>query len=131
VGVQYRERLGTIADIKAKLQELGVGRFIHIAFVERLNLTMRQGVSALIRHTWARAESVNELALRLEWWRAYCHFVRYHQALRVELAQPLERGSRRLPRRYRSQTPAMAARVTHHRWTVQELLLFPLPSTTD
>jgi IS1 family transposase len=131
VGVQYRERLGTIADIKAKLQELGVGRFIHTAFVERLNLTMRQGVSALIRRTWARAESANELVLRLEWWRAYYHFVRYHQALRVELAQPLERGGRRLPQRYRSQTPAMAAGVTHHRWTVQELLLFPLPPGMD
>jgi hypothetical protein len=29
VGVAYRERLGAIADIKAKLHELGVGRFIH------------------------------------------------------------------------------------------------------
>ncbi len=131
VGVVYRERLGAIADIKAKLHELGVGRFIHTAFVERLNLTMRQGVSALIRRTWARAESAAELALRLEWWRAYYHFVRYHQALRVALAQPLERGGRRLPQRYRSQTPAMAAGVTHHRWTVQELLLFPLPSGMD
>ena len=62
------------------------------AFVERLNLTMRQGVSALIRRTWARAESASELALRLEWWRAHYHFVRYHQALQVTLAQPLEWG---------------------------------------
>jgi len=109
VGVEYRERLGAIADIKAKLHDLGVGRFIHTAFVERLNLTMRQRVSALIRRTWARAESAPELALHLEWWRAYYHFVRYHQALRVALAQPLERGGRRLPQRYRSQTPATPA----------------------
>jgi IS1 family transposase len=131
VGVEYRERVGAIADIKAKLHELGVGRFIHTAFVERLNLTMRQGVSSLIRRTWARAESTAELALRLEWWRAYYHFVRHHQALRVALDEPLERGGRRLPQRYRSRTPAMAAGVTHHRWTVQELLLFPLPPGMD
>jgi transposase InsO family protein len=99
--------------------------------VERLNLTMRHGVSALVRRTWARAESAPELALHLEWWRAYYHFVRYHQALRVALDEPLERGGRRLPQRYRSRTPAMAAGVTHHRWTVQELLLFPLPPGMD
>jgi hypothetical protein len=29
--------VGALADIKAKLHELGVGRFIHTAFVERLN----------------------------------------------------------------------------------------------
>jgi IS1 family transposase len=129
VGVEYRERLGAIADIKVKLHELGVGRFIHTAFVERLNLTMRQGVSALIRRTWARAESAPELALHLEWWRAYYHFVRNHQALRVALDKPLERGGRRLPQRYRSRTPAMAAGVTHHRWTVQELLYCSVTSS--
>ena len=66
---------------------------------------MCQEVSALIGRTWARAESAAELALCLEWWRAYYHFVRYHQAVRVTLAEPLERGGRRLPQRYRSQTP--------------------------
>jgi hypothetical protein len=70
---------------------------------------MRQGVSVLIRRTWARAESAVELASRLEWWRAYYYFVRYHHALRVTLAQPLERGSKRPPQRYRSQTPATLA----------------------
>jgi hypothetical protein len=70
---------------------------------------MRQGVSALIRRTWARAESADELSLRLEWWRAYYHFVRYHQALRVALDEPLERGGSRLPQRYRSRTPATLA----------------------
>jgi hypothetical protein len=70
---------------------------------------MRQGVSSLIRRTWARAESTAELALRLEWWRAYYHFVRYHQALRVALDEPLERGGSRLPQRYRSRTPATLA----------------------
>ncbi len=109
VEVVYRERLGAIADIKAKLHELGAGRFIHTAFVERLNLTMRQGVSALIRRTWARAESAAELTSRLEWWRAYYHFVRYHQALRETLARLLERGGRRFPQRYRSRTPATLA----------------------
>jgi hypothetical protein len=53
----------------------------------------------------------------------------------VTLAQPLERSGRRLPQRYRLQIPAtlalarkcgVAAGVTYRRWTVRELLLFPL-----
>lgn len=53
---------------------------------------MRQRVAALSRHTWGRAQSAAELALRLESWRSYYCFLRYHQALRMELAQPIERG---------------------------------------
>ncbi len=36
-------------------------------------------------------------------------------------------GEVHLPRRYRQRTPAMAAGLTRWRWTVRELLLFPLP----
>ena len=60
--------------------------------------------------------------------RSDYHFVRPHASLRVVLAQPIERGGRRQPQRYRQRTPAMAAGVTSQRWTVRELLLFPLPS---
>ena len=67
------------------------------------------------------------LVAHLEWWRAYYHFVRLHAALRVPLAQPIEHG-RRVPRRYRQRTPAMAAGVTQRRWTVRELLLVPVSS---
>jgi hypothetical protein len=45
----------------------------------------------------------------------------------VELAQPIARKGRQIPKRYRSRTPAMAAGVTHHRWSVTEFLSFPLP----
>ena len=55
------------------------------------------------------------------------HFVRPHESLRVLLAQPIERGDKRLPQRYRQRTAAMAAGLTYRRWTVQELLALPLP----
>src|SRR5262245_21029523 len=59
--------------------------------------------------------------------RGYYHFVRLHESLRVVLAQPIDRGGRRQPQRYRQRTPAMAAGLTGRRWTVQELLMVPLP----
>jgi IS1 family transposase len=120
-------RCGTFADLRTALVKLGLSGRLNTAFVERVNLTIRQGIAALARRTWATAQTVPSLGSHLEWWRAYYHFVRPHASLRVALARPIERGGRRMPRRYRQRTPAMAAGLTSWRWTVQELLLLPLP----
>ncbi len=93
-----------------------------------MNLTLRHGVAALTRRTWATAQQAPHLVAQLEWWRAYYHFVRTHRALRVALAQPMARDGRWGARRYRQCTPAMAAGLTGRQWTVRELLLLPLPS---
>ena len=121
-------RCGTAEHLRAALTKLGLSGRVNTAFVERVNLTIRQGVAALARRTWATAQTAPALLANLEWWRSYYHFVRPHASLRVPLLQPIERGGRRLPQRYRQRTPAMAAGLTHRRWTVRELLLVPLPS---
>jgi transposase InsO family protein len=59
--------------------------------VERVNLTIRQGVAALARWTWATAQAAPALLAQLDWWRGYYHFVRPHASLRVPLAAPIER----------------------------------------
>jgi IS1 family transposase len=120
-------RSGTFEQLRARLCTLGLSGRLNTAFVERVNLTLRQGVAALARRTWATAQTAPALLAQLEWWRGYYHFVRPHASLRVPLAQPIERGGRRMPQRYRQQTPAMAAGLTSWRWTVRELLLVPLP----
>ena len=109
------------------MKALGLSRKINTAFIERLNLTLRQGASFLARRTWGRAQSTPELEVALEWWRGYYHFVRYHESLGVKLSQPLARKGKQTPRRYRRRTPAMAAGFTLHSWTVFELLSFPSP----
>jgi IS1 family transposase len=127
VRIAYRMQSGTLEQLKARLQALGLSGKINTAFVERLNLTLRQAIAPLIRRTWGTAQTLLGLELHVEWWRAYYHFVRPHQSLRVPLAQPIARSGRQLPTRYRSRTPAMAAGITRHRWSVTELLRFPLP----
>ena len=127
VRVTHVMRCGTLEDLRAALRTLGLSGRLNTAFVERANLTIRQGVAALARRTWATAQVAPSLFAHLAWWRSYYHFVRPHASLRVPLAQPVERGGRRLPRRYKQRTPAMAAGLTSWRWTVHELLLFPLP----
>jgi IS1 family transposase len=120
-------RCGTRAALRAALTGLGLSGRLNTAFVERLNLTVRQSVAALVRRTWSTAQEAPHLLLHLEWWRAYYHFVRSHEALRVELGQPHERGGKRLRQRYRQRTPAMAAGVVSQRWSARDLLTLPLP----
>ena len=127
VRVTHVMRLGTGAALKVALQGLGFSGRLNTAFIERVNLTVRQGVSALARRTWATAQKSSHLLAHVEWWRAYYHFVRPHRALRVALVQPRVRGGKLVAQRYRQRTPAMAAGRTNRRWTTREVLSCPLP----
>jgi IS1 family transposase len=120
-------RLGTQADLTVALQGMGFSGRLNTAFIERVNLTVRHAIAALARRTWATAQQSPHLLAHLEWWRAYYHFVRQHEALRVALMQPRERGGKRLAQRYRQRTPAMAAGRTNRQWTAREVLSCPLP----
>ncbi len=83
VRVAHVMRLGTETDLTIALQGLGFSGRVNTAFIERVNLTVRHGVAALARRTWATAQQSPQLLAHLEWWRAYYHFVRPHEALRV------------------------------------------------
>ena len=130
VRVTHVMRLGTEDALKVALQGMGFSGRLNTAFIERVNLTVRHGVAALARRTWATAQQTPQLFASLEWWRAYYHFVRPHEALRVALTQPRERGGNRLTQRYRQRTPAMAAGRTKRRWTTREVLSCPLPKVS-
>lgn len=112
---------------RQRLRGAGLSGKINTAFVERLNLTIRQCISKLTRRTWGPARFSPELMDHLEWWRSYYHFVRYHESLAEVLEKPYRRKGKQHPRRYRYRTPAMAAGLTDRRWTVKELLHYPLP----
>ena len=130
VRVRHVMRLGTQADLAVTLQAMGFSERLNTAFIERANLTIRHGVAALARRTWAMSQQAPQLLAHLEWWRAYYHFVHPHKALRVALMQPCERGGRLLAQRNRQRTPAMAAGRTKRRWTAREVLSCPLPKVS-
>jgi hypothetical protein len=127
VRVTHVMRLGTDAALKVALQGLGLSGRLNTACIERVNLTVRHGVAALARRTWATGKPAPQLLAHLEWWRAYSHFVRPHASLRVALVQPRERGGKLVAQRFRQRTPAMAAGRTNRRWTAREVLCYPLP----
>jgi IS1 family transposase len=71
VRVTHVMRLGTEDSLKVTLQRLGYSGRLNTAFIERVNLTVRQGVAALARRTWATSQQAPQLLAHLEWWRAY------------------------------------------------------------
>jgi IS1 family transposase len=116
--------LGSAEAYRQALLEHGFSGRIQTAFVERLNLIIRRSIAGLARRSWSLTHSLSELTWHFEWWRAYYHFARPHASLRQRLeSQPTQRTRQR----YRMRTPAQAAALTDHRWTVQELLTCPAP----
>ena len=94
---------------------------INTSLIERLNLTLRRENAALQRKTLSFAKDENELRAHLALQVAYYHFVRPHLSLRERLdKQPQEKATRR----WRKRTPAMAAQLTDHVWSLRELLTF-------
>jgi hypothetical protein len=67
IRVTHVMRLGTSVDLKAALQGLGFSGRLNTAFIERVNLTVRHGVAALARRTWATAQQPPQLLAHLEW----------------------------------------------------------------
>jgi transposase-like protein len=113
-----RTVIGQPRALVQRLVECGLSGRIQTAFIERVNLTLRRGVSLLARRTWSLAQSEAHLLRHVQWWQAYYHLVRTHQALALPLPG--------LTQRCRQRTPAMALGLTDHVWTVGEFLRTPL-----
>ncbi len=70
VRVRHVMRLGTQIDLSVALQGMGFSGRLNTAFIERAPLTIRHGIAALARRTWATAQQSPHLLTHLEWWRA-------------------------------------------------------------
>ena len=60
---------GSFEVLAHRLKAVGLSGRLNTAFVERLNLTLRQGVALLTRRTWGAAQQTSELTLQVAWWR--------------------------------------------------------------
>jgi hypothetical protein len=86
----------------------------HTAYVERTNLTTRHMNGRLVRKTLGFSKKRATLKAACIWEDVVYNFARQVKTLRVEVND----GHRRwLPR-----SPAMAAGITDHIWTIEELL---------
>lgn len=94
---------------------------INTSYVERDNLTSRQSNGRLVRKTLSHSKKDYYLQRHLDLEDAVFNFARPHRSLRVALPEPIQ------SRKWEQRTPAMAAGLTDHVWTLEELLSYRVP----
>jgi transposase-like protein len=119
-GVRRRIVQGSQAAITAVLEATGSGTVINTAYIERLNATFRSALACLVRR--GRAIAHTETVLNAGMWLVGVsyNFCWYHDSLR-------ERAPCGAPLKWDERTPAMAAGLTDHQWTMGELLAYQVP----
>jgi hypothetical protein len=125
VGVQHRVVFGTMERVKQVLA--ACGRQINTAFVERLNLDIRQRVATVGRRVNTLCKGEDGLQHQLAVFQTYHNFVLPHASLRQPLLVPEPTNGRGSAKQWRPCTPAMAAGLTDHVWSLTEVLCYRVP----
>ncbi len=120
VNVTRHIKRGSAKAIAAVLAATHSGTQINTAYVERLNATLRSCLVTLVRRGRAIAHKDGVLAAGMYLVGCAYNFCWYHDSLRVAA---LEEASHK----WQERTPAMAAGLTDHRWTMLELLSHKMP----
>jgi IS1 family transposase len=125
VRVSHRVVFGTLEAVQQVLSTCGWQ--IQTAFVERLNLSLRQRVAAIGRRSATPCKRQEGLSHQLALFQGYHNFVLPHASLRQALAEPLPTNGTGSARVWRPRTPAMAAGLTDHAGSLKEVLLYRVP----
>jgi hypothetical protein len=115
MSVERRVVRGPKKAIAAGLAATHTGTGINPADIERRNATFRASLAPLVRR--GRALAHTEAVLSAGLWLVGCpyHFCWLHESLR-------QRAPAGAPWQGQERTPAMAARLTDHRWTMRDLV---------
>ena len=128
--VKQRDERGRVQGIKLRVMfgkkpELLALLGKSTAYIERSNLTSRLFNGRQVRKTLAFSKEVEAYKAAAAWEDAYYNLIRPHKSLRL----PVQDAA---PRKWLQRTPALAAKLTDHIWTVKELLtMLPIPCTNN
>lgn len=111
---------GTSASVQAVLTATRTGTMINTAYIERLNATFRSRLSCLTRRGRAIVRTQAMVTSGMWLVGASYNFCTYHHSLR-------DRAPIGASHKWGEQTPAMAAGLSDHRWTLKEVLLYQVP----
>jgi hypothetical protein len=125
VRVGHRVVFGTLEAVHAVLAPHGW--HINTAFVERLNLSIRQHVAAVGRRVSTLCKGEDGLRQQLALYHVYYNFCLPHASLRQPWPQPEGTHGSGSAKQWQPCTPAMVAGLTDHVWTLREVLLFRVP----
>ena len=119
VAVERRVKYGDTAQVEELRHKAHPGGVLNTAFIERLNATFRGRLTSLVRRTRALARRTATIEQGMWLVGTLYNFCTEHESLRVRVE-----GS---PPRWQACTPAMAAGITDHPWSVKELLSYRVP----
>jgi IS1 family transposase len=125
VDVTHRVVFDSLEAVEHLLAPLGW--HINTAFVERINLTIRQHVAAVGRRVSTLCKGEDGLRQQLAVFHCYDNFCLPHASVRQPLPQPEPTNGTGSATLWRPCTPAMVAGLTDHVWTLREVLLFRVP----
>jgi len=114
VEVSHQVIYGTLTAIEKVISQ--TGKVINMAFIERLNLTIRHHVAALGRKVLSLAKTQMGLKAQLHLCQAYHNLCLPHSLLRLPLPEPQPTRGDGSPKKWLQRTPAMAAGITGHIW---------------
>ena len=97
------------------------------AFIERLNLDIRQRVAAIGRRVNTLCQGETGLRDQLALFQVYHNFVVPHASLRQRLLLPEATNGCGSAKMWRPCTPAMTAGWTDHVWSLKAVLLSRVP----
>src|SRR2546427_2797131 len=125
VHVTHRVVFGTLEAVQQVLAACGWQ--INTAFVERINLTIRQHVAAIGRRVTTLCKGEDGVRQQLVLYQTYYNFCLPHASLRQPLPQSVPTNGSGSAKIWQSRTPAMAAGLTDHVWSLRAVLLFRVP----
>jgi hypothetical protein len=127
IGVVRRVVVGAGEAVAARLRATQGGSetaVINTAYIERLQATFRSRLAALVRRSRAPVRLRETLEAGMFLVGTCYNFCWEHKSLRRERTEGDQLG-----RKWVESTPAQAAALTGHRWSVEELLSFCVPPT--
>jgi IS1 family transposase len=125
VRVSHRVVFGTCEAVQQVLAACGWQ--INTAFIERVNLSIRQHVAAVGRRVTTLCKGEDGMLQQLVLYHVYDNFCLPHASLRQPLPQPAPTNGTGSAKQWRPCTPAMAAGLTDRVWTLREVLMFRVP----
>lgn len=117
VDVERRLKEGSFSQLRSLLDRTqGAGGVLNTAYIERLNATFRARLAVLVRRSRGLARRHRRLHAGMYLVGTLYNFCAYHASLSTTASAP-------------SRTPAMAAGLTSHRWSMAEVLEYQVPGT--
>ena len=125
VRLSHRVVFGTLDAVHDVLARYGWQS--QTAFVERINLTIRQHVAAVGRRVSTLCKGEDGLRQQVALYHCYYNFCLPHASVRLPLPQPEPTDGIGSATQWQPRTPAMAAGLTDHVWTLREVLRYWVP----